>query len=54
MNYPLTINLKIYSEPTQTVINKFYPYWIYVTNPMHDSAKKRLESTIKEMQECQF
>lgn len=50
----LTLNLKIYSEPTQTVINKFYPYWIYVTNPMHDSAKKRLESTIKEMQKCQF
>ena len=50
----LTLNLKIYSEPTQTVINKFYPYWIYVTNPAHDSAKKRLENTIKEMQECQF
>ena len=50
----LTLNGRIYTEPTQTVINKCYPYWIDVTNPTHDSAKKRLENTIKEMQECQF
>lgn len=49
----LTLSLKVYSEPPQTVLNKFYPYWIYGTNSTHDSAKKRLENTIREMQKCQ-
>ena len=52
MSSPLTVNLNIYTEAISKPINKFYPYFIYVTNPTHESAKKRLENVIKEMQKC--
>jgi len=50
----LTFNINVKSEPTRTVVNKFYPYWVYVTSNSYVTiAKQALESTIKEMQKCQ-
>lgn len=45
-----TVNINVYAEPPQTVVNKFYPYWIYVNIHRRESAQKQLENIIKEMQ----
>ena len=53
INNNITINLQnIKSEPTSKPVNKFYPYWVYVTTPTFENAKIRLENAIKEMKSC--
>ncbi len=46
----ITININVHPEATRSPINKFYPYWIYVTNPNYENVKKQLEKVIKEVQ----